>query len=168
MKKLLSVLLVGLLALSCFACGGKKDEQPEQPGSKPVCTAIDTLIQDIDGEDKCFWEDGEVYFNDHFASGSQKQKSAELSVQTEYDMWFAEHERDLDLANEEYYYPVEFEYDETKIEIESNPDKKDHFILKVLQPCEEEEMTSIIEVKRSNPYLVPLIWHVTITISTVE
>ncbi len=174
MKKLISILLTGLLSLSLFACADVEKKTPdEQPVSSPVCMAIDTLIQDTDGEHKCFWEDGQVYWDNHRGTDRQVEKSAVLSLQTEYDMWFRLGKDDLDLAN--YFYPVEFENDETKIEITANTEKENHFILKVLQPCDKEKIVIKLTEKshldgmvneHGEPCSIPFTQKVAITIST--
>ena len=175
MKKILLILLTGMLCFHLFACTDNKS-QKEVPERKPVASAYDTMIQDDNGVDKCFWEDGQVAFNDHGVTGRQRQKSASLAMQTEYDMWLRFLNRDLDLKNG-YYDPIEFEYDEDKIEIKSNQDKENHFIIKVLQPCDKEKIVIKLTVKHEldnmfdengDPYLVPYIDNVVITISTVE
>jgi len=173
MKKIMSILLTGLLSLSLFACADEEKTPNEQPVSKPPLVMIDTLIQDADGEHKCLWKDGYVYFNDHGSTGQQRQKSAVLSLHTEYDMWFFDMDRDLDFVN--HFYPVEFEYDETKIEIKENPDKENHFILKVLQPCDKEEIVAKLTARsrfdgmvneNGEPYHKPFTQNIAITIST--
>ena len=173
MKKFFVILLTALIGLFCFACV----DNDTKPNYTPVKMAFDTIIQDSDGVDKCFWEDGKAMFDDTFNSGSQKQKSAVLTTQTEYDMWFALNRRVLELSNEEFYYPTEFEYDETKIEIKANPNEESHFILRALQPCNKEQI--IIKItgrsvldddvdENGEPLHIPTTQRVTITVSTTE
>lgn len=142
MKKVLAILFASLAALSLFACGGKQpvhgSDTDEPNNRQPVRIAYDTLIQDANGEHKCLWEDGKVLFDEHSGRERQIEKSASLTLQTEYDMWFSMNNKDLDLTN--YYYPVEFNYDKTKIEIKTNPDKENHFILTVLHSCDKEKV----------------------------
>ena len=168
MKKFLAILLIALLGLSCFAC---VDKEPIQSDTKVRRGAIDTIIKDNEGLDKCFWEDGSVYFNDYIAVEPQYQimKNAILSVQTEYDMWYSFQEHDIALTN--YYEPVEFEYDETKIEIKVNPDKDSHFILKLLEPCDNEKIIAKLTVKYNQDGAVldsPITECITITVSANE
>lgn len=174
MKKFLLILLTGMLCFSLFACEEKKP-QIKVPESKPVFVACDTMIQDDNGVNKCFWEDGFASFNDHGATGRQRQKSALLDMQTEYDMWLRMNSDDLDLAN--YFYPVEFEYDKNKIEIKTNPEKENHFIIKALQPCYKEEIVIKLTDKsplddildeNGDPVSIPFTQNIKITISTVE
>ena len=174
MKKLLVTFLASLLMLSCLACSDEKNTPNEEPERKPALSKCDTIIQDDNGVDKCFWEDGLVSFNDHSGSGRQQQKSALLDTQTEYDMWLRIRLDDLDLAN--YFYPVEFEYDATKIEIKANPNKENHFILKVLQSCEQEQVSIKLTSKsirddmldeNGEPVSVPIPQNFSITISTI-
>ncbi|MBD5131590.1 MAG: hypothetical protein HDT28_03205 [Clostridiales bacterium] len=192
MKKLLLILLTGILVFSLSACSVKpenqqgsqvdnshteneQDSQIEENVSRPIHLAYDTFIQDGDGVDRCFWGDGKVVFDDFGGRGRQIKKSATLTVSTEYDMWFADLEIDLDLTND--YYPIEFEYDETKIEITENPDKENHFIIKVLQSCDNEEIFITLTSKspldemfdeNGEPCSIPHPCKISVTISTVE
>lgn len=173
MKKFLSILFAGLLAISLFACADTKTPQKEESVRKQARMGCDTLIQDSNGEHKCFWEDGQVFFNDSFSTFPHRQtrKSATLNIQTEYDMWFRTGRRDLDLARN--YYPVELEYDETKIEIKANPEKENHFILKVLQSCDKEVIITKLTSKapldeNGEPLYIPSQINITITIGTED
>lgn len=182
MKRFLIIILTAILALSCFACANNNGEQGEGAGSKeqeavckPMYVCADTIIKDVDGIDKCFWEDGKVKFDDYGGCGRQKQKSAVLSVQTEYDLSYYMLDRILDFSCD--YYPAEFEYDETKFEIKSNPDKENHFILKVLQPCENENVVLKTTDKskwdgllddNGEPIRIPFTSYLTIIISSGE
>lgn len=145
MKKFLAILFASLAALSLFACGSKQPEHGSESDTDApnnqvrVRMAYDTLIQDANGEHKCLWEDGKVFFDEHSGRERQIKKSASLSLQTEYDMWFFYSNKEMELSNTEFYYPTEFEYDETKIEI-TESDKDNHFILRVIQPCNKEEI----------------------------
>lgn len=175
MKKFLAITLSCLTALSLFACAGNNTPEthndtdiPQGTEHGPIITddsvikitdgffdpfyRDDVMIQDDDGTYKCLWDDGKARFDDYYftgkiGTGRQNQKSAVLTVQTEYDLWFEESKDVLLVGNEEYYWPLEYEYDETKIEIKSDPDKENHFILKILQPCEDETITFIITEK---------------------
>ena len=173
MKKFLLILLTGMLCFQLFACADNKP-QKEEPESKPALSMYDTMIQDDNGVDKCFWEDGQVAFNDYGGTGRQRQKSASLAMQTEYDMWLRMLLDDLDLVNS--FYPIEFEYDEDKIEIKSNQDKENHFIIKVLQPCDKEKIVIKLTAKHKlddildengDPVSVSVTQNIAITISTV-
>lgn len=172
MKKFLLTMLTGLLGFTLFACTNKTPNT-EPYENKPVMSMYDTIMQDDNGVDMCFWEDGSVSFNDHGGTGRQRQKSASLIIQTEYDMWLRMHIDDLDLAND--YYPVEFEYDETKIEIAKNSEKENHFIIKVVQPCNKEEVIIKLTAKselndkldeNGEPYSRPITQNVTVLISS--
>ncbi|MCM1367842.1 MAG: hypothetical protein NC184_03415 [Roseburia sp.] len=172
MKKFVLILLTGLICCSFFAC---TDKQNTQSGSSPMLIAVDTVIQDSGGTDKCFWEDGSALWSNYSGKGNQHQKSAVLAVNTEYDMFFYDDGREMKLSDPEYYYPTEFEYDETKIEIKVNPDEANHFIIKVLQPCAQERVVSKITdrsplddmvYENGEPVQVPVAGFVTITIST--
>lgn len=172
MKKIILIMLTGLLGFSLFACTDKTP-QNQPPDSKPALSMYDTIIQDDSGVDKCFWENGLVSFNDNGGTGRQRQKSASLTMQTEYDMWLRMRLDDLDLAND--YYPVEFEYDETKIEIKENSEKENHFIIKAVQPCDKEEVIIKLTAKHAlddkldengEPYGIPITQNITILISS--
>ena len=175
MKKLLSVILAGTLGCSLVACAEAKEPKKETNQQSVLGCNIDTLIQDVSGEHKCVWEDGKIFYDNFFPPRRQYHKSATLSLQTEYDMWFYFYNHDLDLVN--WYYPVEFEYDETKIEIKPNPDKESHFILKVYQPCDQEKINLTITAKRptdfildenGEPYTIPVPQTGWITVSTED
>lgn len=173
MKKLLSILLSAIPALACFACGetDKKPGSDETWGQSSFTYAFDTIIRDKDGNDYCFWDNGMAWWDDLSNSGYQTEKSATLALQTEYDLscFYG----NLGVIQ---YWPngikvqdIEFEYDKTKIEIVFNPDIKnecpidrkhycdeDHYIIKVLQPCVNEEVfviiTDIWEPDPANPH----------------
>lgn len=176
MKKLLLILLVGILAISVFACTDTKNTRGNGPeNTQSMYIKIDTLIQDSNGEHKCVWEDGEVFFNDFGGRGYQTQKSALLNIQTEYDMWLGELKRELDYTLD--FQPPEFEYDKTKFEIKANPDKENHFLLKVLQSCDKEKIIIKLTDKHildgmvdedGNPIRQPFQTTLWVIISTVE
>lgn len=139
MKKFFAILCASLAALLLFACGGKQSATDKPNNRNPMRTAVDTLIQDVNGEHKCFWDDGKVFFDECSGRERQIQKSATLSLQTEYDMWFFDSDKEIELSNTEFFYPTEFEYDRTKIEI-TKSERDNHFTLKILQPCNREEI----------------------------
>ncbi|MCH5155736.1 MAG: hypothetical protein J1F69_03940 [Clostridiales bacterium] len=203
MKKWLSTILTCLLALCLFACASVKAEEGDLQEAVEDCGSdhsfhcfdrTETIIQDADGEHKCFWEDGKAFFDDnayvepciHYPwQRRQTQKSATLTLQTEYDMWFSDRHGELDFTQYDLeqrnpcrnYYPVEFEYDKEKIEIKPNPEKNNHFIIKVLQPCDNEIIVSIISEyhdtdemfdENGNPYSIPCPSYLKVPISTVE
>lgn len=183
MKKFLFILLTILLGISCFACANNKpnvsndSRQEEDLEQSSMWIAYDTFIQDSAGVAKCFWEDGGAMWDNYRGTERQTQKSAILTTQIEYDMWFAFNECDLELSNDEYYYPVEFEYDANKIEIKANPDKEHHFILKILKPCDKEKVTSKIMSKspldnmlneNGEPVRIPFFHNISITVSATE
>ncbi len=174
MKKLLSVILAG--SIGCFFVSwAEGKEEKKETNQKRAVWRIDTLIQDVNGEHKCFWNDGKIFYDAYFNPHRQSQKSATLSLQTEYDMWFYDVNEDLDLVND--YYPVEFEYDETKIEIKPNSDKESHFILRVYQPCDQEKIyititdkhfTDFILDENGEPYSIPVPLTIPITVTTED
>ncbi len=163
MKKFLAITLSCLTALSLFACAGnnapytsnetavpQESEQEEYIHSPAVTefTCDEPIIQDADGIDKCLWEGDKARFEEYYflARFPKGDKSAVLTVQTEYDLWF-ENCGEILPVNDEYYWPLEYEYDETKIEIKADPDKENHYTLKILQPCEDETITFIMTEK---------------------
>lgn len=171
MKKLFLILSTVLLAFSVFACTDKSDT-PENVQQKPMRIAFDTLIQDSNGVHKCLWEDGGVFFNDFADTDRQLKKSAILNTRTDYDMWFRYIYFDLDSTM---YRLPKFEYDETKFEIKTNPDKDYHFILTVLQACDNEKIIIKITdgfyfdatVDENGEPICPR-WTINVTISAVE
>ena len=182
MKKFLAVTLSCLTAISLFACADNKPTQRQEEGEEwrgepSMCMRYDTMIQDVDGVDKCFWEDGKARYDDvnAYTPEIQIQKSAILTVQTEYDMWFEEYGLFFDFTKS--WWPLEYECDETKIEIKPNPDKESHFIIKLLQPCDGEEITFKLTQdsplydmydENGNPYLYPEPDIHTIIVSSVD
>jgi len=86
-------------------------------------------------------------------------------------MWFFASNHEVELSNTEFYFPTEFEYDGTKIEIKKS-DKENHFILKVLRPCDKERIVSILKPattilgKNGELIKIPSPYKITITIST--
>lgn len=160
MKKLLSILLSAIPAFACFACGtaDKKPESDEIRNQSAPTYAFDPIIRDKDGNDYCFWDNGMTWWHDHNLSGYQTEKSATLALQTEYDLccFYGNVPVSQCWPNGQKFQDVEFEYDKTKIEIVFNPDieddliitkptldydpVEDHYIIKVLQPCVNEEV----------------------------
>ncbi|MDE6201745.1 MAG: hypothetical protein K2M47_07745 [Clostridiales bacterium] len=160
MKKLLSILLSAIPALTCFACGAA-DKQPKSDetwGQSSFTYAFDTIIRDKDGNDYCFWDNGMAWWINLGWDDIQTEKSATLSLQTEYDLccFYGNVPVSQCWPNGQKFEDVEFEYDKTKIEIVYNPDVEDdliitkrtldydpvedHYIIKLLQPCVNEEV----------------------------
>ncbi|MCH5158798.1 MAG: hypothetical protein J1F33_06350 [Clostridiales bacterium] len=133
MKKILVTILSLILVLSCFACADKpKEDKKEESSSKPPHVRMDTFIRDVEGNEKCFWEDGKVRYTDFVGSGRQQEKSAILFVGVKYNMCFHLQTREVDFIN---ICDIFFTYDEEIFEITENSEEENHFILKVLQPC---------------------------------
>lgn len=167
MKKLFAMLLTGLMTFSLFAC---TDHAPQNYSQTPVCLAISTIIQDSNGVDKCFWEDGRVIWP-HKNHHPHAIQSAVLSFRTEYDMSFSDGAREIELSNTEFYYPTEFDYDKDKIEIkESN--KPNHFIITLLQHCYKEIIAitfnskNLIADENGELIIVPAPSTITITVDS--
>lgn len=163
------MLLSGLMAFSLFACTDPKNSQ-EKPNKDPVIIAYNTIIQDSNGENKCFWPDGEAIW-DNKNHRIDEIQSATLSLQTEYDISFFCSNKEMEVSNREFYYPTEFEYDKIKIDIKES-DKPNHFILTVLQPCDKEEIiitlnpSITIADENGKPTSAPSPKTIKITIST--
>ena len=136
MKKLFVFVLAIISALSCAACidfpffGHYEQERPFRD-------EYDAVIFDGLGNEVCFWNDGLSRFHDVYGYKIQTEKHAELYEKTEYDLCFYYYERQVDFASE---YVAEFIYDESKIEIKENPDIENHFTIKLIKPCDKEQI----------------------------
>ena len=176
MKKFIMILLTVLTSLTLFACADNKQSSNDPLAPPHVCPVFyydcDTFIQDVNGVDKCFWEDGALVFNDHHKTGRQERKSATLSLQEEYDMWFNYCTHDLDFVK--FFDLKGVECDADKIQVSESLNKDSHFIIKALQPCNQEKVVFIVADKTVDKNgeprygAVPRASRLTIMISTEE
>ncbi|MCH5158796.1 MAG: hypothetical protein J1F33_06340 [Clostridiales bacterium] len=136
MKKLFVIVLAAVAALSCGACTGFPISGRYET-HRPFRDEYDAVIFDERGNEICFWNDGLSRFHDVYGYKIQTEKHADLYEQIEYDLCFYYYERQVDFATE---YVFKFVYDESKIKIEENPDIENHFIIKLIKPCDNEEI----------------------------
>ena len=151
MKKILVTILSLILVLSCFACGEKEKENDiEFDDCSRLTVYCDVYVRDAEGVDKCLWEDGEANFRDRLPTETptQTKKSAVLHIGVEYDMCFYQRSKILDFVSK---YKAEFDCDKEIFEITENPEKENHFILKVLQACASEKIIVEFPLRDSDP-----------------
>lgn len=148
MKKLFVIVLAAAIALSCGACAYLPFYRHNEH-DRPFRDEYDAVIFDERGNEICFWDDGQSRFHDVYGYKLQTEKHAELYEQIGYDLCFYYYERQVDFATE---YVFEFIYDESKIKITENPDVENFFIIKLIKPCDKEEIKVNIIDRRSLGY----------------